>query len=269
MPIVPQQHILKISQADSHELDYQMMRMAFNDHNELGRFYDEAIYKNELELQCHGAGIGAIKEFEIKLIHGDFQKPLFIDLLVNGSTVYELKAAKSIAEPHRMQALNYLFASNTQNGKLINFRPPSVEHEFVSTHLTMEKRVKFMLCEGWRQGDHADRILNILSDLLKDWGAFLDTDIYLDALCHFLGGKDAVIRPVAITRGGTVLGHQQVPHLSDTEAFCLTSVSKNMAAYKDHLTRFLTNTQFECIHWINFNRSKINFETLPKKSFCP
>lgn len=270
MPTELQHPVQQIPEKEFHELDYEIMRMAFDAYNDLGRFYDETIYQNELERRCRDAGIPTTKEFEIKLIHKGFEKPLFLDLLINTSSVYELKAAKAIVDPYRMQTLNYLFTTNTQNGKLINFRPPSVEHEFVSTHLTNKKRRKYSTNEiDWKRGNNTDRIREILSSLLDDWGAFLDTDIYLDALCHFLGGKESVIRPVAIHSGGTLLGQQKIPLLSDTEGFCLTSLTKNIPAYKRHLVRFLKHTELESIHWVNFNHSQINFSSLQKKSFCP
>ena len=270
MPIELQHPIQQIPEKEFHELDYEIMRMAFDAHNDLGRFYDETIYQNELDRRCREAGIPSTKEFETKLIHKDFKKSLFLDLLVNSSSVYELKATKAIVEPNRIQALNYLFTTNTQNGKLINFRPPSVEHEFVSTNLTHEKRKSFSIDDrDLERGNSTNQIREILSDLLNDWGAFFDTDIYLDALCHFLGGKESVIRPIAIHSKNILLGQQPMPHLSDTEGFCLTSLTKNIPAYKNHLTRFLKHTGLESIHWINFNHSKIQFSSLKKKSFCP
>lgn len=270
MPIELQHPIQQISEKEFHELDYEIMRMAFATHGDLGRFYDETIYQNELERRCQEAGISTTKEFETKLIHKDFEKPLFLDLLINASSMYELKATKSIVDPHRIQALNYLFATNTQHGKLINFRPSSVEHEFVSTHLTLEKRRKYCIEDkGWDRGSNPERIRAILSSLLDDWGAFLDTDIYLDALCHFLGGKEHIIRPVEIHSQTTLLGQQKIPLLSTTEGFCLTSLTKNIPAYKKHLIRFLKHTHLESIHWINFNRSQINLTSLPRKLFCP
>jgi hypothetical protein len=195
---------------------------------------------------------------------------LYIDLLINGSTVYELKACKTITEPNRTQSLNYLFSTNTQHGKLINFRPPSVEHEFISTKLDFEKRQNFKHEDSdWGSGEQADQLREIMIRLLSDWGSFLDTGIYLDAIYHFLGGKDSILRDIAIINNGTTLGHQKTALLSETEAFCLTSVSKNISAYRNHLTRFLNHTNLEYLHWINLNRQTVKFTSLKKKLFCP
>ncbi len=270
MPMVPQHPIRRIPEKEFHELDYAIMKLAFDTHNALGRFYDEKIYQAELARHCKHSGFDISMEFEIKLVHGDYQKPLYIDLLADKSSVYELKACSCITEPHRIQTLNYIFASETKHGKIINFRPKSVEHEFVSTQLDLHKRRDFSISDGtWASGSHADRLRALVLDLLTDWGAFFDTDIYLDAICHFLGGKGAVIRDTSIHSDNTVIGRQTIPHLSDTEAFCLTSVSKNIPTYESHLIRFLKHTKLEAIHWINLNRSKVGFSSLNKKSFCP
>ena len=270
MPIHLQHPIQQIPEKDFHELDYEVMRMAFATHSTLGRFYDERIYQTELERQCRTAGIAITKEFEIKLIHNGFKKPLFIDLLINRSSVYELKATQAIAEPNRMQTLNYLFATNTQHGKLINFRPKSVQHEFVSTQLDTDKRHAIKIVDKcWVKTNQSDNLRALTTDLLKDWGAFFDTDIYFDAICHLLGGKDSILRNIDITNKNTLLGRQKAPHLSDSEIFSLTSVTKNIDAYQNHLIRFLKHTSVDSIHWINFNRSTINFTTLTRKLFCP
>lgn len=270
MPIVPQHPIQRISEKDFHELDYTIMKLVFDTHNDLGRFYEEKIYQAELARRCKRSGIDVSLEFEVKLIHGDFQKPLYIDLLASGGSVYELKASSCIAEPHRIQALNYLFATETKHGKLINFRSKSVEHEFVSTQLNLDLRRNFCISDNqWSSGSHVAGLRDLAIDLLNDWGAFFDTDLYLDAICHFLGGKDCVIRDTPVSSEKTMLGRQTIPHISDTEAFYLTSVSKNIPAYESHLVRFLKHTTLESIHWINFNRLNIHFSSLSRKSFCP
>lgn len=270
MPITLKHPIELLSEKGFHDLDYEIMRLSFEIHNELGRFYDESIYQEELEKQCRTSGIRIEKEFKIQLIHNDFVKPLYIDLLINGSTVYELKACTAIAEPNRIQTLNYLFATNTRSGKLINFRPASVEHEFVSTNLNLEKRRTFNIVDtNWGSGKHADQLREIVIGLLSDWGTFFDTDIYLDAIYHFLGGKEVVLQNLPIINNGTTLGHQRTPLLSKTEAFLLTSVTKNSSTYQNHLLRFLNHTHLEYLHWINLNHQTVSFTSLKRKSFCP
>ncbi|WP_372845757.1 GxxExxY protein [Pontiella sp.] len=270
MPIELESPINRITEKEFHELDFRIMRIAFDIHNDLGRFYDEKIYQAELERRCSKAGIETTREFQIKLIHKDYTKPLFIDLLLNKGTVYELKTMKSIVDPNRIQTLNYLYATDTQHGKLMNFRPKSVEHEFVSTQLNHSKRRNIEVHDpAWAKTCYTEKLRHLVIDLLYDWGAFFDTDIYLDALCHFLGGKEKVLRKISIKSGDVTLGTQTIPLLTEDHAFCLTSVSKDIPAYKKHLARFLKHAQLEALHWVNLNRSSIGFTSLSNESFCP
>lgn len=271
MPIIPTKPVSRISEEAFHELDFQIMKLAFGLHNRLGRFYDENIYQHALLEECRIAGLQAEAEFEVKLTHRDFSKSFFIDLLIEGSTVYELKTAKAIHEANRIQALDYLFLTDTRHGKLVNFRPPSVEHEFVSTSLSYQERRSITAkTQHWTEPtDTAPRIKTLLIDLLDDWGAFLNTAIYQEALCFFLGGENALIRPIEIWNRTHLVGHQRIPVINDTETFCLTSATKDIPSLKTHLSRFLSNTRLETLYWINFNRFTIEFYTLENKSFCP
>jgi len=271
MPIIPAIPIERISENAFHELDYQVMRYAFDVHNELGRFCDEKIYQNALREKCMAAGLEAATEFEVKLTHKEYSKSFFIDLLINKGTVYELKTAKRILEDFRSQTLDYLFMTNTRHGKLVNFRPRSVEHEFVSTTLGDKDRHAFSILDAnWKETSKIGSKIKTLSiDLLSDWGAFLNTTIYQEAIYHFLGGEEALIQPVEIAHNNNVLGHQKIPIVNKSETFCLTSATKEINHLQAHLQRFLRNTRLETLYWINLNRFKIQFTTLEKKSFCP
>jgi GxxExxY protein len=271
MPIIPARPVTRLKEKDFHKLDYQIMKTAFDAHNQLGRFYDEKICQNALLKSCEATGLRADTEFEIKLTHRNFSKSFFIDLLFEGSTVSELKAVKAIQEASRIQILDYLFMSDTRLGKLINFRPPSVEHEFVSTSLSNQDRHAFSIeTAKWKEPtDTAVKIKTLITELLNDWGAFLNTTTYKEALCFFLGGDNALIKPIEIRNNGNSLGHQNIPVVNNTETFCLTSLTKDIPTYKAHLSRFMSHTRLHFMYWINFNRFKIQFTPLENKLFCP
>jgi hypothetical protein len=83
----------------------------------------------------------------------DFTKVYYIDLLINNA-IYELKTAQFLAGEHEKQTINYLMLTGLNHAKLINFRPPSVQHRFVSTNLTPAKRYDFKVDdEQWRELD--------------------------------------------------------------------------------------------------------------------
>lgn len=269
MPIILPHPMESLSEQAFHKLDYSVMALAFEIHNELGRFYDENIYKNKLLQKCRSKGFKAECEVEVTLTHQDFSKSLFIDLLINGS-VYELKTIRSIQKPQRTQTLDYIFATNTKHGKIINFRSASVEHEFVSTTLDHEARTSFRIeASRWNTSSKNARELKTrMVDLLNDWGAFLDTHKYEEALIHFLGGEQKVVQPVEIKSGNQRLGTQKFSCLSGTDFFLLTAAKSDINRYEAHLTRLLSHTPFEQLHWINLNRSTIQFVSLEKELFC-
>lgn len=263
MPILLPHSITALSEQAFHTLDYDVMALAFEVHNELGRFYDESIYQNALLEKCRRKGLKTDHELEIRLTHNDYQKPLFIDLIIEGS-VYELKTIRSIQEQQRLQTLNYLFTTNTQHGKLINFQPASVEHEFISTTLNQASRQNFSIQNAlWHNSSQeAEKLMTLMLNLLNDWGAFFDTYIYEEALIHLLGGKEKIVTPVEIRNQKQLLGMQKLNVLSEREFFIITAVRNGIHHYQTHLNKLLKHTTFQQLHWINLNHAEVQFTTL-------
>jgi GxxExxY protein len=264
MPVQIEQPINALSEREFHDLDFQVMRLAFDIHNQMGRFYDEKIYQNELIRLCQHNGIETSSEVKICLTHQTFKKELFIDLLLNHGAIYELKTASAIISDHRIQTLDYLLLSDVKHGKIINFRPPSVEHEFVSTTLDSHARRNISVREepGFRRSDTADKLITVTLEILTDWGAFLNTALYKEAICHFFGGQDTIVRPVKIKSADTELGSQKIPLLSPGETFCISSLKKDLPAYQKHLQQFLNHTDLSTLYWINLNGTEIGVSSI-------
>ena len=263
MPILLPHPITALSEQAFHKLDYEVMALAFETHNALGRFYDEVIYQNELREKCQNKGLNVQSELEVRLIHQGYTKPLFIDLLIENS-VYELKVIKAIQEQQRIQTLDYLFCTDTQHGKIINFRPSSVEHEFVSTTLSEGIRKRFSVQSNqWRVfSPKAEQLKHLTLELLSDWGAFFDTHIYEDALIHLLGGKEHIVKSVEIRNSNQLLGMHKFNQLSESEIFMITAARNNINQYSNHLGKLIRHTPFEHLYWINLKHSIIQFTTL-------
>lgn len=264
MPIHLEHPISAVSEQTFREIDYQVMKLAFDAHNRMGRFYDEKIYQNELLASCRENGINATNEVKIELTHKTFIKELFIDLLIENGIIYELKVAQAIAPEHRIQTIDYLLASEIQHGKIINFRSASVQHEFVSTTLKHGDRKKISTCDqGWDYtSETAARLKTITMDLVIDWGAFLNTNLYKEAIAHFFGGLQEISRPVDINRNGISIGAQKLPLLSATETFFISSVKTEIGSYQSHLQRLINCTNLKTLFWINLNRTEVQFKTL-------
>lgn len=263
MPIEkPQLNV--ISEEQFHEIDYLVMKQAFASQNALGRYYDEQIYSNELARLCKDGGFDSVEtEVPVSVFHKDFRKTYFLDLLINRSVVYELKTVRAFDGNHRRQLLNYLMLCCLHHGKLLNFRSPRVSHEFVSTTLDSEKRGEYNFnMDEWRESDlGSSRLRGILEDLLADWGAFLESSLYMDAAVHFLGGAEKVTCPIDVHRGNMIVGRQAFNLLNENTAFIVTAI-KHENDYRKHLKTLLGNTSIECVQWINLNNHDVDFITI-------
>lgn len=269
MPITVTYPIKLLSEREFHQLDFHVMRLAFEAHNQLGRFYNEEIYKNKLVELCKNEGLDARTEVKIELTHGQFHKNLFIDTVIDSASIYELKTARAIDAAHRAQALGYLFLANIQHGKIINFRPPSVEHEFVSTSLTLPERRKISIDDkNWKHNSStAKKLKAIVIDLLNDWGAFLDTDLYKEAIRSLFSPAKEISHPVEIKSGSLLLGKQNLPLISPTETFTVSSIRNGISTYQTHLHRFLKHTRLTHLHWINIDNFNVQFTTISNKNY--
>jgi hypothetical protein len=165
---------------------------------------------------------------------------------------------------HRTQAINYLLLAGLQHGRLVNFRTERLQYEFVSTTLNLEERRRFrVVADEWVEKNAASRRLRLkLIELLEDWGAFLDVNLYREGLVYFLGGANSVCKPVEILSGQKVIGTQNLNLLDLNAAFALTMKHRQATFMRDHLDRLLHHTSLKAIPWINLNHHLAEFITL-------
>ena len=254
-----------ISEDDFHVYDYEVMGLVFSIHSELGRLWNEKIFQNELAYRCQKAGFEKVDtEVPIQVSYQNFRKIFYVDLLLNDAVVYELKAVKALTGEHHQQTLNYLFLLGMQHGKLINMRPPSVESRFVSTRLTRERRYDYKIEDQYWQDLDEDSIWlkQIMINLLSEWGAFLDTNLFYDAIKHFRGGEENVVKKIKVMNGRQVLGTQKVHLINSEIAFKISSMVKDENYYERHLRQFIHHTLLKAIQWINFQYGRIVFKTI-------
>jgi hypothetical protein len=147
---------------------------------------------------------------------------------------------------------------------LLNLRPERVQHEFVSTSLTLDQRRKITwdtvnwnpLCDG------CELLKTTLVRALEDWGARLDPIAYRDAVIHFLGGEAVVVKDVDIRSEHRVLGRQKVDLLRHDIAFSITASGRCPGTALDHQRRFLQHTDLQAIQWVNLNGQTVTFHTI-------
>ena len=265
MPVKHNVVVKQITDNEFYSLDYKIMELVFSLHKDLGRFYDEKIYQNELAYRCKKIGIEKVEtEIPIQVSYKDFTKYYYMDLLVNNSVIYELKTVEALTGKHQKQALNYILMVGMRHGKLVNMRTSSVQHRFVSTNLTTKERYKFTIDDrDWNELDKDSIWLKqLMENLLTEWGAFLDTNLFYSAVTHFKGGKENLIQRIKIMNDSRILGTQKVHLLNSEIAFKISAVTNDAYFYEEHLKKFLNHTSIKAIQWINFNIGKIIFKTI-------
>jgi len=267
MPIEVSTRIQAYDQEEFHALDRRIMGVVFEVHNEFGRLWEEDLYKCETAARCGAIRLEpAEREVRIRVSHESFVKGYFMDMLFFHDFMLEAKVAERLVAGHRGQALNYLLLAGLKHGRLVNLRTERVQHEFVSTTLTPEERRRFSVVESdWVEMNAESRQLKAKTiELLEDWGAFLEVNLYREALVHFLGGSGSVCKAVEVFSGSRRVGTQNLNLLNEDTGFALTTKQEGAGVMRDHLGRLLDHTRLKAIQWINLSRHRAEFTTLSK-----
>lgn len=268
MPVECDVELACVGQERFHVIDRMVMRHAFDIHNTLGRFCDERIYQEELAQRCRASGFDVHREVLMRVSHGEFAKTYYLDMLVDRGFIYELKTVETLNKNHEMQLINYLLLADLRHGKLVNFRSVSVQSRFVSTSLKLQDRRAFQINDAeWQCDDRESRCLReYLCALLSDWGAFLEVNLYREALLHVLGGPEAGIQPVNIDVNGRTVGAQKMCLLNAGTAWHISSIRHHVSEYEKHIVRLLSHTRLKRIQWINLEQRTVKFKTLINNS---
>lgn len=263
MPIKFMENFKVLDQQAFGKIAYEVMENAFQIHNKLGRFFDEDAYQHEL---AHAFGSRAMIEVPILVEHADFSKTYFIDLLVDHGAIFELKTVGHLTDEHRAQLISYLMLTGGRHGKLINFRPERVEHEFVNTTLTHADRTTFQVDDSaWDNSvEQAPDIRRRVESLLRDWGTGLELRLYVEALTHFLGGEDHVVRQIDVVSEGRVISHKKVSCAGADACFKITALIDKLESFESHALRFLQHTNLKHFLWINVALRTVTLKTLSK-----
>lgn len=261
MPVTCSIDFLPITLQEMSALDYEVMRHSFTAHRECGCLCDESVYQARLMHLLSTAGIHAEREVQVNLTFRDFVKPLFLDVVVSRQAIYELKAASALGPAHVAQLLNYLFLTGAERGKLVNFRPASVESQFVNAARCGEERRTFGVdANEWRGGDD---FRQMVLELVSDWGTGLDRALYHQALVYCLGGEEAVTVQLPMEMDGVPLGNQRFHLLSENEAFHVTTFTElNGPGQAVHFRKLLAPSPLRAMHWINIGRNQVNLTTV-------
>ena len=104
------------------ELTEKIIGIFYDVYNELGYGFLESVYEKAMLKALRSAGLQVESQVSVSVWFreeqvGDF----YADLVVQGTVILELKAARAIERAHEAQLLNYLKATDIEVGLLLNF----------------------------------------------------------------------------------------------------------------------------------------------------
>jgi GxxExxY protein len=261
MPISCKHPIKPLSQKDFGDIAYEVMGQVFAVHNELGRLFEEEVYKKEIARRLSDA----LTEVPIEVYFEDFCKTFYLDLMVGNGAIFEFKAVDFLVPRHVAQLLNYLLLVNACHGKIINMRAEDVEHEFVNTKLTRVDRVSFLIRnDGWLDKTN---LMEWFIALLRDWGVGLDISLYESAVKHRFDPNNAFQRLGIVASDGQPIGSQDGLLVAPATAVRLTAMPEDrLSAFEHHLSKFFRHTSLDTLQWINMSRQAVRFRTIDRSS---
>jgi GxxExxY protein len=109
---------------------FQIIGAAMTVHTELGSGFLERVYKAALRVEFETRGIVFAKEVLMPVEYKNRILPLDykVDFMCFQEVLVEVKASDAIHDRHIAQLINYLKASRTKRGLLLNFGARSLEH---------------------------------------------------------------------------------------------------------------------------------------------
>jgi GxxExxY protein len=113
---------------EDHELTEKILGCAMKVHSALGPGFLESIYQKALTHELQKAGLKTEWEKPIAVYYdGVLVGGFSADLLIEERVMLELKASQSLGVAHEVQLVNYLTATNTEIGLLLNFGAQRLE----------------------------------------------------------------------------------------------------------------------------------------------
>lgn len=105
------------------EESYKIIGAAMEVYNQLGHGFLEAVYQEALEREFIIRGIPYEREKDLNVFYkGEALKQTYkTDFWCYDKIVVEIKAISSLEDSHRAQVYNYIRATNSKLGLLINF----------------------------------------------------------------------------------------------------------------------------------------------------
>lgn len=252
-----------MSQSEFGELAYEVMRLVFAVRDEMGRYFDEKIYKREIASRVPGMHL----EVPVTVSYLTFEKQYYLDSVVNTGGLFEFKTVESLTPKHEAQLLNYLHLTGLGHGKLVNLRTEPIGQKFVNTSIVHNDRINFVIdrSEWIRKLQVNADFSDIIIGLLRDWGTGLDLSLYEEAIVYFFGGDEKVLKEIEVRYMDKLLGCQKMRVISPGVTFKVTALPDDACEhFVSHAARLLKHTSLNSILWVNIGRKTLSLKTIEK-----
>ena len=112
------------------DLSYKVVGLAMEVHRKLGYGFIEKVYENSLMVLFRREGIAAEQQLPVRVyFEGEDVGYYKADIVVDGKMILEVKAVEGLIDAHRVQALNYLRATDLRLAILLNFGKDKLRYE--------------------------------------------------------------------------------------------------------------------------------------------
>ena len=110
------------------DISKKIIGAAYQVYNTLGFGFLESVYEKSLMIEIEKCGLNVVRQFPINVYYDEKRVGNFYaDMFVENKVMVELKSVKILHKMHQVQLVNYLVATNTDIGLLINFGANGVE----------------------------------------------------------------------------------------------------------------------------------------------
>ncbi|MFC2107386.1 GxxExxY protein [Bacteroidota bacterium] len=110
---------------------FNIIGAAMEVHRELGSGFLEAVYQEALEIELEKRSIPFTSQERLLITYKgiELKKEYIADFVCYNNIIVEIKALSSLTSEHQSQILNYLKATGSKLGLLINFGGESLEYK--------------------------------------------------------------------------------------------------------------------------------------------
>ena len=110
------------------DITEKIIGAAYQVYNTLGFGFLESVYEKSMVIELQKTGLDVAEQESIQVFYdGDLVGDFIADLIVQDEIIVELKSVTMLHKKHEVQLVNYLTATKTDVGLLINFGDDGVE----------------------------------------------------------------------------------------------------------------------------------------------